>query len=191
MTPTRDGACALLTTWTKSESLIRHALSVEAVMRHFARRYDEDEEKWGIIGLVHDLDWEQFPEQHCTRTREILEQADWPEEYIRAVMSHAWGFVTDVKPEHRMERVLYATDELTGLVTATALMRPSRSILDMSAKSVKKKWKDKSFAAGVDREVIARGAEMVGMEITELISETIAGMRTVADEIGLRGAVSE
>jgi predicted hydrolase (HD superfamily) len=189
MVPTREQAYELLTTYTKNEGLVRHGLSVEAVMRHFARKYGEDEEKWGIIGLVHDLDWEMYPEQHCEKTREILEEAGWPGEYIRSVMSHAWGFVTDVRPEHRMEKVLYATDELTGLVTATALMRPSKSILDMTAKSVKKKWKEKSFAAGVNREVIAKGAEMLDMEIGELITETIAGMRTAADEIGLRGNV--
>ncbi len=189
MVPTRDEAYDLLATYTQSESLIRHGLAVEAVMRHFARKYGEDEEKWGIIGLVHDLDWEMYPEQHCAKTREILEEAGWPAEYIRSVMSHAWGFVTDVKPEEQMEKVLYATDELTGLINATALMRPSRSVLDMKAKSVKKKWKDKSFAAGVDREVIARGAEMLGMETGELITETIEAMRTVADEIGLRGEV--
>jgi len=189
MTPTRDQAWELLTTYTKSESLVRHGLSVEAVMRHFARTYGEDEEKWGIIGLVHDLDWEMFPQEHCAKTSEILREAGWPEDYIRSIMSHAWGFVTDVKPEHRMEKVLYATDELTGLITATALMRPSRSVLDMQAKSVKKKWKDKGFAAGVDREVIARGAEMLEMEVGDLITETIAAMREVADEIGLAGDV--
>lgn len=187
MIPTRDQAYALLTEYTQSESLVRHGLSVEAVMRHFARKYGEDEEKWGIIGLVHDLDWDRFPDQHCDKTREILTERGWPEDYIRSIMSHAWGFVTDVKPEHQMEKVLYATDELTGLITATALMRPSRSVLDMQAKSVKKKWKDRSFAAGVDREVIARGAEMMGMDLTDLITETIAAMRNVADEIGLAG----
>ena len=187
MTPTREQARELLARYTKSESLIRHALAVEAVMRHFARNSGEDEEKWGIIGLVHDLDWEMYPEEHCRKTREILESEGWPAEYIRSVLSHGWGLVTDVRPEHRMEQVLYATDELTGLVTATALMRPSRSVLDMSAKSVKKKWKEKSFAAGVNREVVARGAEMLGVDLTDLISETIAAMRAVAAEIGLEG----
>jgi predicted hydrolase (HD superfamily) len=187
MTPTRDEAYALLTRYTSSESLIRHGLSVEAVMRHFARKWGEDEEKWGVIGLVHDLDWEQFPNEHCAKTKEILEAEGWPPEYIRSILSHAWGFVTDVKPEHRMEKALYATDELTGLVTATALMRPSRSVLDMKAKSVKKKWKDRSFAAGVNREVIQQGAEMLEMELSDLITETILGMRAVAAEIGLEG----
>ena len=189
MTPTRDDAWKLLTTYTKTDSLLRHGLSVEAVMRHFARKYGEDEEKWGVIGLVHDLDWEMYPDEHCKKTEEFLREAGWPEEYIRSVLSHAWGFVTDVKPEHVMEKVLYATDELTGLVTATALMRPSRSVLDMKPKSVKKKWKDKSFAAGVDRSVIQAGAEMLGIELDELIGETIAAMRTVAEEIDLKGNV--
>lgn len=191
MTPTRDQAMALLRQYTKNENLVRHGLSVEAVMRHFARRFGEDEDKWGIIGLVHDLDWEMFPEQHCEKTREILEGEAWPADYIRSILSHGWGLVTDVEPTHTMEKVLYATDELTGLVTATALMRPSRSVLDMKAKSVKKKWKEKSFAAGVNREVIQKGADMLGMEIGELITETIEGMRTVAAEIGLEGHPAE
>jgi predicted hydrolase (HD superfamily) len=187
MTPTRDEAYQLLTEYTKTESLVRHGLSVEAVMRHFARKWGEDEEKWGIIGLVHDLDWEMYPEEHCTKTKEILESKDWPPDYVRSVLSHGFGIVTDIKPEHRMEKVLFATDELTGLIVATALMRPSRSVLDMKAKSVKKKWKEKSFAAGVNREIIQQGAEMLEMELTELITETIEGMRTVAEEIGLKG----
>ncbi len=187
MNPTREQAIELLTQYTKSESLIRHGLSVEAVMRHFAARFGEDPEKWGIIGLVHDLDWEMYPEQHCRKTEEILRGAGWPGEYIRAIRSHGWGIVTDVKPEHTMEKVLYATDELTGLITATALMRPSRSILDMSVKSVKKKWNQKSFAAGVDRSIIEEGAAMLELELADLITETIAAMRSVADEIGLAG----
>jgi predicted hydrolase (HD superfamily) len=190
-TPTRDEAFELLTTYTKSENLINHAQAVEGAMRYRARKIGEDEEKWGVIGLVHDLDWEQYPDQHCTKTKEILEANEWPEDYIRAVLSHAWGMFTDVKPEHPMERWLYACDELTGLITATALMRPSRSVLDMKPKSVKKKWNDKSFAAGVDREVIQQGADMLEIELSELIEDTIMGMREVADRIGLRGEVAE
>ena len=190
MTPTRDQAFALLTQYTKNERLVWHGLSVEAVMRHFAKKWGEDEEKWGIIGLVHDLDWEMHPEQHCAKTKEILEAEEWPDGYIHSVLSHGWGLVTDIKPEHQMEKVLFATDELTGLVTATALMRPSKSVLDMTAKSVKKKWKQQSFAAGVNREIIQQGAEMLGMEIGELITETIEAMRTVAAEIGLEGEPS-
>lgn len=188
-TPTRDEAWDLLTTYTKTDSLRRHALAVEAVMRYCARKRGYDEDTWGIVGLVHDLDWEQFPEEHCKKTKDILEEADWPEDYIHAVMSHAYGLATDVAPEHEMEKVLYTIDELTGLVTATALMRPSRSVLDMRPKSVKKKWKDKRFAAGVDRAVIERGARMLGIELTEAIEDTIMGMREAADEIDLRGKV--
>ena len=185
--PTREEALALLKEFNKTESLIKHALSVEGVMRYMARKRGEDEEKWGIIGLVHDLDYERYPEQHCMKTKEILEEHGWPEDYIRAIMSHGWGLVTDVEPQHEMEKVLYAIDELTGLVTAVALVRPSRSVLDMKVKSVSKKWKDKSFAAGVDREVISNGAQMLGMELKDLFEDVIMGMREVADKIGLAG----
>jgi len=183
--PTRENALALFKQYNESESLYRHALSVEAVMRYFAVEYGEDEDKWGIIGLVHDLDWDRWPQEHCSKTKEILEEEKWPKNWIRAVLSHAWGFVTDIEPEHVMEKVLYAIDELCGLVTATALMRPSRSLMDLSASSVKKKWKDKSFAAGVNREIIDRGAAMLGLERNQLIEKTIEGMRVVASELGL------
>ena len=185
--PTRDEALALLKSHTDTESLVKHGLAVEAVMRRFARARGEDEEKWGIVGLVHDLDWDRYPEQHCVKTEQILREHDWPEEYIRAVISHGWGICTDVKPESAMEQVLYAVDELTGLVTTAALVRPSRSVMDLEAKSVKKKWKDKRFAAKIDRSIIDRGAAMIGMERGELITETILGMREVADALGLRG----
>lgn len=190
-TPTRDEAFELLTTYTKSESLINHAKAVEAVMRHFAEKFGEDVEKWGVIGLIHDLDWEAYPEEHCQKTTEILTEAGWPDEYIRSIRSHAWGMFTDDKPEHRMEKVLYTIDELTGLITATALVRPSKSILDMKAKSVKKKWKEKSFAAGANREVIAQGAEMLGTELADVITETLAGMQKVAHDIDLAGSLTE
>ena len=185
--PTREQAFNLLTQYNKNESLIKHALAVEGVMRYFARKRGEDEEKWGIIGLIHDLDYEQFPEQHCQKTKEILKENSWPEEYIRAVISHGWGICTDVKPQTELEKVLYAIDELTGLVVTTALVRPSKSVMDLKAKSVKKKWKDKRFAAGVDRSIIDRGAKMLGMDLTDLITDTIMGMREVAEEIGLKG----
>jgi putative nucleotidyltransferase with HDIG domain len=185
--PTREQAFRLLTQYNKSESLIRHALAVEGVMRYFARKRGEDEEKWGVIGLVHDLDYEQFPEAHCKKTEEILRANDWPEEYIRAAVSHGWGICSDVEPQTELEKVLYAIDELTGLVTTAALVRPSKSVLDMKAKSVKKKWKDKRFAAGVDRSIIERGVQLLGMELTDLITDTIMGMRAVAEEIGLKG----
>lgn len=187
--PTREEAFKLLTEYNKNESLIKHALAVEGVMRHVARKRGEDEEKWGIIGLVHDLDYEQFPEEHCRKSDEILRANDWPEEYIHAVVSHGWGICSDVEPQTEMEKVLYAIDELTGLVVTTALVRPSKSVMDLKAKSVKKKWKDKRFAAGVDRSIIEKGAEMLGVDLTELITDTIMGMRDVAEEIGLKGSV--
>jgi len=185
--PTRKEAYNLLTKYNKNGSLIKHALAVEGVMRYCARKRGEDEEKWGIIGLIHDLDYDQFPEEHCQKTEEILKENDWPEEYIRAAVSHAWGTYADVEPQSDLEKVLYAIDELTGLVAASALVRPSKSVLDMKTKSVKKKWKDKRFAAGVDRSIIETGAQMLGVELTDLITDTIMGMREVAEEIGLKG----
>jgi len=183
--PTRESALELFKKYNKSESLLKHALAVEGVMRYMARKSGEDEEKWGIIGLVHDLDYEMYPDQHCTMTKKILEENNWPDEYIRAVLSHGWGIVTDVEPVTLMEKTLYAMDELTGLVVTSALVRPSKSVMDMEAKSVKKKWNDKRFAAGVDRTVIDKGAEMLGVTRDELINDCIMGMREVADEIGL------
>ncbi len=185
--PTRQEAFALLCRYNSNESLIRHALAVEAVMRYMARKNGEDEEKWGIIGLVHDLDYERYPEQHCRKTPELLREAGWPEEYIRAGVSHGWGICSDVEPVSVLEKTLYAVDELTGLVATSALVRPSRSVLDMEAGSVKKKWKDKRFAAGVNREVIEKGAALLGVDLTQLITDTILGMRTAAREIGLEG----
>ncbi len=184
----REAAVKLLKEYVKTESLIRHALAVEAVMRHFARLLDAgDEEKWGIIGLLHDIDYERFPDQHCFKTREILTSAGWPEEYIRAVESHGYKLVNDVEPIDVLEKVLYTTDELTGLIAATAVLRPSRSLFDLNVKSVKKKWKQKGFAAGVNREVIEDGAKLLGMEIDFIIGQTIKGMQNVAEEIGLKG----
>jgi predicted hydrolase (HD superfamily) len=188
--PTRDEALALLKQYNKNDALIKHALAVEAVMRHVAKKRGQDEDKWGVIGLVHDLDYEQFPDQHCRKTEAILREHDWPEEYVRAVLSHGWGICTDVEPQNDLEKSLYAMDELTGLVAATALVRPSRSVLDMKPKSVRKKWKERSFAAGVDRDVIEKGAAMLGVDLNELIEDVIAGMREVADPIGLRGNVA-
>jgi putative nucleotidyltransferase with HDIG domain len=189
--PTREEAFRLLTEYNKNESLIKHALAVEAVMRYFARKRGEDEDKWGVIGLIHDLDYEQFPDQHCHKTEEILRKNDWPEEYIRAVVSHGWSICTDVEPQTELEKVLFAIDELTGLVVTTALVRPSKSLLDLKTKSVKKKWKDKRFAAGVDRSIIEKGVQMLGVDLTELITDTIMGMREVAEEIGLKGTVQD
>lgn len=185
--PGREDSIALFKKYNKSESLMKHALSVEGVMRYMARKHNEDEEKWGIIGLMHDLDWEMFPEQHCIKTEEILRENNWPEEYIRAILSHGWNIVTDVKPETLLEKTLYSMDELTGLVATSALVRPSKSVMDMKVKSVRKKWNDRRFAAGVDRSIIETGAEMLGVEVSDLIEDCISGMRDVARDIGLYG----
>jgi predicted hydrolase (HD superfamily) len=183
--PTREEALELFRKYNRSESLMKHALAVEGVMRYMARKAGEDEGKWGIIGFIHDLDYEMYPGQHCTMTKRILEDNNWPEEYIRAVLSHGWGLASDVEPLSRLEKTIYAIDELTGLVTTSALVRPSKSVMDMEARSVKKKWTDKKFAAGVDRSVIEKGAAMLGISLDELITDCIMGMREVAEEIGL------
>ena len=187
--PSRAAALELLQEYNKNDSLVKHALTVESVMRHFAGLLGEDEEKWGIIGLLHDIDYEMYPEQHCIKAKEILTERGWPEDYIHAVLSHGWKLCSDVEPTEKMEKILYTIDELTGLIAATAIMRPSRSILDMEVKSVKKKWKQKSFAAGVNREVIEEGAALLGMEMDTIIEETINGMKKAAEEIGLKGSL--
>ncbi len=188
--PTRLEAFELLKKYNQNESLITHALTVEAVMLHFAELLgEEDKEKWGIIGLIHDVDYEMYPEEHCIKAKEILSENKYPEEYIHAVQSHGWEICVDVEPVEKMEKVLYTIDELTGLIAATALLRPSKSILDLKTKSVKKKWKQKSFAAGVNREVIEKGAQMLNMDLDTIIAETIKGMQNVAQEIGLKGSV--
>ena len=187
--PTRQDAFELLKKYNKKEGLIRHAISVEAVMAHFAKRFNEDDHMWRIVGLVHDLDYEMFAEQHCHKCVEIFKENNWPDSYIRAVVSHGYGICSDVKPETNLEKTLYAIDELTGLITSSALIRPSKSILDIKAKSVKKKFKDKRFAAKVDREVIKKGAQYLNMELSQLITEVISGMRPVAEDIGLKGNV--
>jgi len=187
--PTREQAWQLLVEYVPSDSLQRHALAVEAVMRHIARSHGEDEDMWGLVGMAHDIDYERFPDQHCAKAKEILDQHGWPEAYVRAVVSHGWGICSDVEPLSLMEKTLFAIDELTGLVTAAALVRPSRSVLDLPVKSVMKKWKDRSFAAGVDRSVIEKGAAMLGVEIPALTETTIEGMKAAAVEIGLKGNI--
>lgn len=184
--PTREDAFNLLKQYNQNEGLIKHALAVEGVMRYMAKKRGKDEESWGVIGLVHDLDYEQYPEAHCKKVEEILREHDWPEDHIRAVVSHGWGICSDVEPKTELEKVLFAIDELTGLVMTTALVRPSKSVMDVKPKSVKKKWKDKRFAAGVDRSIIEKGAQMLDVEITDLIADTIAGMQEVAEAIGLK-----
>jgi putative nucleotidyltransferase with HDIG domain len=184
----RENAYELLKEFNKSDSLIKHGLAVEAVMLHFAEILNEtDIEKWGVIGLLHDLDYEMYPDQHCVKAREILSSRNWPEAYIHAVECHGWKSCVDVKPEEKMEKVLYTIDELTGLITATVLMRPSKSVLDLETKSVKKKWKTKGFAAGVNRDIIEEGAALLGMDIDYIIDESIKGMQKRAELIGLMG----
>ncbi len=185
--PTREDAFALLKKYNKKDGLIRHALAVESVMAHFAGLYNEDGQKWRVIGLVHDLDYELYPDQHCHKCIELFRAHKWPEDYIRAVISHGYGICSDVEPETNLEKTLYAVDELTGLIASSALVRPSKSILDIKAKSVKKKFKDKRFAAGVDRDVVKKGAAYLDMGLSELITQVILGMRPVAEIIGLKG----
>ncbi len=185
--PTREEALQILHEYNSNESLRKHAYAVEGVMRYLARKRGEDEEKWGIIGLIHDLDYEKFPDQHCQKTGEILRTNNWPEEYIRAAVSHGWGICSQVEPISDLEKFLYTIDELTGLVVTTALVRPSKSVHDVTVKSVKNKWKDKRFAAGVDRSVIEKGAAMLNLSLDEIIEDTIRGMQEVAQEIGLAG----
>lgn len=187
MIPTREQALELFKKYNKSESLLKHALSVEGVMRYMARKAGEDEDKWGVIGLIHDLDYEMYPGQHCKMTEKILTENRWPQEYIRAVLSHGWGLASDVEPISLLEKTIYAIDELTGLVTTSALVRPTKSVLDMEARSVRKKWNDRKFAAGVNRSVIEKGAAMLSVSLDDLITDCIMGMREVAEEIGLKG----
>lgn len=187
MKPTRGEAEAIWRKHNDDEALWRHALSVEAAMRYFARKAGADEEEWGVVGLVHDIDYSRYPEAHCVKGRELLAAEGWPEEYIRAMESHGWGLCTEVEPLSAMEKTLYAVDELTGFIAACALVRPSRSVLDLETRSVKKKWKTAAFAAGVNRGVIEKGAQLLGLDLDDLIGQTIEALKPVAAEIGLAG----
>ena len=182
---TREQAMELLQKYNKDPFHIRHALTVEGVMKWYAKElgYEEDAEYWGIVGLLHDIDFELYPDAHCIKAPELLREGGVGEDVIHAVCSHGYELTVDVKPEHEMEKVLYAVDELTGLIWAAALIRPSKSVQDMELKSVKKKYKTASFAAGCSREVIERGAEMLGWELDRLIQNTIYAMRSCEDEI--------
>jgi len=182
--PTREDAYELLKQYN-GDALVTHGLAVEGTMRYFAKKFNGDEDEWGIAGLLHDLDYEKFPDEHCVKTKEILTIHKYDEKIIRAIMSHGYGICTDVEPLSEMEKTLYAVDELTGLITACALVRPSGSVMDLEVKSVKKKFKQKSFAAGASREVIQDGAKMLGMELSDLISEVIIAMRAIAPRLGL------
>ena len=188
MTPTREEALALLRKHNKDESRIKHALAVEGTMRHFARKLGGDEELWGIVGILHDIDWEitmDAPERHCNLAPELLREGGVDESLIHAVQSHGWSICTEVEPENDMEKTLFAIDELTGLIITAGLVRPSRSLSDLEVKSVKKKWKDKTFARGVNREIIQKGAEIMGMPLDEVIENTILALRPIEKEIGL------
>ncbi len=182
--PQREEAFVLLQAYN-GNALVTHGLAVEGTMRYMARKAGEDEEIWGIVGLLHDLDYEKFPDQHCHKTAEIMRERGYSEEIIRAIMSHGWGICTDVEPLSKMEKTLYAIDELTGLITACALVRPSRSVMDLELSSAKKKFKDVRFAAGASRDVILKGAEMLGVGIDELIVDVITAMREIAPSLGL------
>ncbi len=181
---TRDEAWALLTEFNKDAFHLRHAVTVEGVMRWYAEKlgYSDEVDLWGIVGLLHDLDFEMFPEQHCIKEQEIMRSRGVDERIVHATASHGWKLTGDIEPQHEMEKVLYAVDELTGLIGAAALMRPSKSVQDMELKSVKKKYKSPNFAAGCSREVIERGAELMGVSLDELISDTILAMRSCEDE---------
>ena len=181
----REHALSTLETYTKTEALLKHAFAVEGVMRYFAREAGEDENYWGIVGLLHDVDYEQWPEEHLKVAPRLLKEAGYDEAFIHAVLAHGWGLCADVKPEKHMETVLYTIDELTGLITAAAYMRPSRSVMDMEVSSVKKKFKDKGFAAGVNREVILGGCELLGMTLEDVIQKSILGMRDVHEALGM------
>lgn len=181
----REDAFALLKQYNKDAFHIQHALTVEGTMKWYAKElgYGEDEEFWGIVGLLHDIDFELYPEQHCIKAPELLREAGVGEDIIHAVCSHGYDLTVDIKPEHEMEKVLYAVDELTGLIGAAALMRPSKSVQDMEVKSVKKKYKSANFAAGCSREVIEKGADMLGWELADLIQKTIYAMRSCEAQV--------
>ena len=181
---TREEAWQLLKEYNKDHFHLQHAVTVEGVMRYFAEKlgYGSESDFWGIVGLLHDLDFEMYPDEHCIKEQEIMRERGIDERIIHAAASHGYALTVDIKPEHEMEKVLYAVDELTGLIGAAALMRPSKSVQDMEVSSVKKKYKNKNFAAGCSREVIERGAEMLGWELSDLIGQTILAMRSCEDK---------
>ena len=183
MATSREQAWSLLTQYNKEPFHLRHAITVEHVMGWFAQ-----EEGWSVVGLLHDLDFEQWPEEHCEKSQELMRQAGVEESIIRATASHGWGLRVEIKPEHQMEKILFATDELTGLIGAAALMRPSKSVADMELKSLKKKFKDKKFAAGCSRDVISQGAELLGWDLDTLLSKTLQAMQ--AEESAIEEAVA-
>ncbi len=180
---TRAQALALLQKYNREPFHIFHGLTVEGTMRYFAREMGEDEDFWGLVGLLHDVDFEKYPEQHCLKVPELLSEIGAEPEFIHAVCSHGYGICCDVEPTLPMERVLFAADELTGLIGAAARMRPSKSVMDMEVASLKKKFKDKKFAAGCSRDVITQGAEHLGWTLEELMEKTILAMRSCEDSV--------
>lgn len=182
---TREQAYDLLKKYNKDPFHLQHALTVEAVMKWYAKElgYGEEAQYWGIVGLLHDIDFEQYPDQHCIKAPELLREGGVSEDIIHAVVSHGYGITVDVAPEHEMEKVLFAADELTGLIWAAALMRPSKSTKDMELKSLKKKYKSKGFAAGCSRDVIERGALQLGWDLDKLLTMTLEAMKSTEDEI--------
>ena len=190
MSMTREQAWSLLTQYNKEAFHMRHAITVEHVMGWYAQElgYGQEREFWSLVGLLHDLDFEQWPEEHCEKSQELMRQAGVEERMIRATACHGWGIRVDIKPEHEMEKVLYAADELTGLIGAAALMRPSKSVADMELKSLRKKFKDKKFAAGCSRDVIANGAQLLGWELDRLLDMTLRAMQ--AEESAIEAAVA-
>lgn len=181
----RDQAFGILKKYNKNNNLIKHGIAVEAVMKHLANLYGEDAEYWGNVGLLHDVDYELYPDEHCKKCAEILKNENVQDDIIRAIQSHGYGICVDIKPERTMEKILYTIDELTGLITATALMKPDRKIGDVSLESIKKKWKKKEFAKGVNREIIQNGADMLELELDYIIEQTLIAMKSVAYELGL------
>lgn len=173
--------------YVKTESLRNHAKAVSGVMAHFAKKYGEDVEYWSCVGLLHDVDYEMYPDEHCKKVVDILTEEGYDKKFINSIVSHGYNICSDVMPTHIMEKVLYASDELTGLINATTLMRPDKNIQELKYSSVKKKFKQASFASGVDRTVILNGVEMLGCDFQEFVEDTICGMQEVAGDIGLSG----
>lgn len=189
MLKTREQAYAILTKYNESPALIKHALAVEAVMRHFAQKYNEDADHWGFIGLLHDVDYEKYPQEHCKKAVELLRAEGVDEADIYSVVSHGWGICAEQEPLSALEKTLYTIDELTGLVAAASIMRPSKSVLDLELKSLKKKFKDLRFAAGCNRDVIVRGAQRMGLPLDDVMQGVIDGMQSAADALDLRGTL--
>lgn len=183
--PDRKKAEALWRKYNDDQALWKHALAVEAAMRHFASLKGGNADEWGITGLIHDLDYQRFSDEHCVKVRELLEAEGWPEHIIRAVQSHGWTICSDVEPLSDMEKTLFAIDELTGFISACALVRPSKSVIDLEVKSVRKKWKDSAFAAKVNRQVVNKGIDMLGMAFDDVVNEVILSMRKIHKELGL------